>query len=373
MNSAPGTSPFASLRRLDPFFMAAVLALMTIGVLFIYSASTRNEELILNTMSRRQILWGLFGIACLLGVVVFDYRRLASPAWMVYGGCLVLLVLVLVMGKKVYGAYRWLNLFGVAIQPSEFAKLGTVLMLASFLGQAGRDNGTFTTVLQTLGLIALPQALILQQPDLGTAITLVPVAVIMMFVGGVRVKHLLILAAIGLALLPLAWLGLGDYQRERLHVFFDPGRDPLGSGWNKIQSEIAVGSGGVSGKGYLQGTQNVLGFLPRTVAPTDFIFSVIAEETGFVGTVMILLLYAVVLWGGLRAAVRSRDRFGRLVAVGVMTLLFFHLFVNMAMTIGLMPVTGIPLPLISYGGSFMVCTLAGLGLVQSVYARRLRR
>jgi rod shape determining protein RodA len=156
-------------------------------------------------------------------------------------------------------------------------------------------------------------------------------------------------------------------------VFFDPARDPLGSGWNKIQSEIAVGSGGMAGKGYLKGTQNVLGFLPRTVAPTDFIFSVIAEETGFIGSVLLLSLYAMLVWGGLRAALRARDKFGRLLAVGVVVLMFVHLFVNMAMTIGLMPVTGLPLPLISYGGSFMVCTMVGLGLVQSVYVRRVRR
>jgi rod shape determining protein RodA len=171
----------------------------------------------------------------------------------------------------------------------------------------------------------------------------------------------------------VAWLLLHDYQKDRILVFLDPSRDPLDAGWNTVQSAIAVGSGGLTGKGYLRGTQNILGFLPRTVAPTDFIFSVIAEETGFLGSLTLLLLFAVLAFGGMRAALRARDKFGRLLAVGVTVLVMFHVFVNMAMTIGLMPITGIPLPLVSYGGSFMVCTLAMLGIVQSVYVRRVRR
>jgi rod shape determining protein RodA len=226
---------------------------------------------------------------------------------------------------------------------------------------------------QVLLILSIPFLLIVKQPDLGTAMTLIPLAVAMMFVAGVPTRYLVILGLVGICLLPVGWFALGDYQKERIMVFFDPARDPLGSGWNKIQSEIAVGSGGIAGKGYLKGTQNILGFLPRTVAPTDFIFSVIAEELGFVGSALLLSLFATLVVGGLRAALRARDKFGRLLAVGVVVLMFFHAFVNMSMTIGLMPVTGIPLPLISYGGSFMVCTMVGLGLVQSVYVRRVRR
>jgi rod shape determining protein RodA len=166
---------------------------------------------------------------------------------------------------------------------------------------------------------------------------------------------------------------LDDYQKERILVFFNPGRDPLGAGWNKIQSEIAVGSGGLTGKGYLKGTQNVLGYLPRTVAPTDFIYSVIAEEMGFLGSSLILALYAAILVAGVRVAWRAPDTFGRLLTMGVVTMLFSHVFVNVAMTIGLMPITGLPLPLISYGGSFMLSTMLALGMVQSVNIRRVRR
>jgi rod shape determining protein RodA len=202
---------------------------------------------------------------------------------------------------------------------------------------------------------------------------LVPVTLALLYVGGVPLRYLFILGGIGLLLSPLGWFVLDGYQKERILVFFDASRDPLGAGWNKIQSEIAVGSGGWSGKGLLMGTQNILGFLPRTVAPTDFIFSVIAEESGFIGVALVLGLYAVLIICGIRAALSARDTLGRMLAAGVVTSLFCHMFVNVAMTVGLAPITGLPLPLISYGGSFMVCTMTGLGLVQSVYVRRLER
>ena len=361
------------LKRIDWIFVTAMVALMVTGILFIYSASYRNENSPLTALSQRQAVWAIVGFSCFLCVALADYQRAGDAAWWGFGACIVLLVMVLVMGKKVYGAYRWLNLFGVQVQPSEFAKLGTLVILARFLSQPSRDVTEPRVLVQVLLILALPFLLIVKQPDLGTALTLVPLAVALMFVAGVPVRYLVILGLVGLCLLPFGWFALGEYQKERIMVFFDSSRDPLGSGWNKIQSEIAVGSGGIAGKGYLKGTQNILGFLPRTVAPTDFIFSVIAEELGFAGSALLLLLFATLVVGGLRAALRARDKFGRLLAVGVVVLMFFHMFVNMAMTIGLMPVTGIPLPLISYGGSFMVCTMVGLGLVQSVYVRRVRR
>ncbi len=359
--------------RLDWSFLLAIGLLITTGILFIYSASFRNDEHVLSAMARRQIVWALVGGTCFVVAALTDYRKLGESSWLIFIGCIILLVLVLLIGKKVYGAYRWLNLFGIQIQPSEFAKLGTVIMMASYMGQPSRDVTSPKTLLTALGLLAIPFVLIMEQPDLGTAMTLVPATLVILFAAGTPMKYLGVLALIGVLALPVGWFTLDPYQKERIHVFFDPGRDPLGTGWNKIQSEIAVGSGGMTGKGYLQGTQNVLGYLPRTVAPTDFIFSVIAEEMGFVGSALLLSLYAVLLIGGMRAAWGARDKLGRLLAAGFVTLLFFHVFVNMGMTIGLMPVTGIPLPLISYGGSFMICTMSGLGIVQSVYARRFRR
>jgi rod shape determining protein RodA len=361
------------VKRMDWLFLAVVLALVATGVAFIYSASFRNEDSPLSALTQRQLLWALAGLAIFVLALLTDYHRAGDVAWVFYGVCLVLLVLVLVMGVKIYGAHRWLNLFGVQLQPSEFAKLATLIVVARYLSEPSRDPADPRTLLAVLGLVLAPFVLILRQPDLGTATMLVPVTFVLLYVAGVPVRYLLVLAALGAIAAVPGWFFLNDYQRERVLVFLDPGRDPLGTGWNSIQSSIAVGSGGLLGKGYMMGTQNILGFLPRTVAPSDFIFSVIAEETGFVGSLVLLTLFAALIGGCMRAALASRDKFGRLLAVGVITLLFGHIFVNIAMTVGLMPVKGLPLPLISYGGSFMVCTLAGLGLVQSVYARRFRR
>jgi rod shape determining protein RodA len=361
------------LQRLDWIFVGSIIALILVGMLFIFSASNSSEDSPFSAMTQRQFVWGIVGLLCFTAVAYLDYHRWQDAAWWAYVACGLLLVLVLLhLGPKRYGAYRWLSLFGIQIQPSEFMKLGVLFALARFLSQPSRDVTEPVCLVQVLAIVGLPFVMVFKQPDLGTALMLVPLAVVMMYVAGVPAKYLAILALVGLCVLPVGWFMLNDYQHERVRVFLDPGRDPLGSGWNKIQSEIAVGSGGFSGKGYLKGTQNVFGFLPRTVAPTDFIFSVIAEESGFVGSALLLALYATLVWGGLRAALRARDKFGRLLAAGVVTLLFFHVFVNMAMTIGLMPVVGIPLPLVSYGGSFMLCTMAGLGIVQSVYVRRPR-
>ena len=226
------------------------------------------------------------------------------------------------------------------------------------------------TVWVALGLVGLPLVLIMIEPDLGSAMVLMPIGFGLMFVAGVRVKHLVLVTLLGMALTPLAWLKLKDYQKDRLTVFLNPNRDPLGDGWNLNQSLIAVGSGGVSGKGYLQGTQNLLGYLPRTVTPNDFLFSVIAEEKGFVGSACVVGLYAVILFSGLRIAANARDRLGMLLATGVVAMLFFHVFINVGMTIGLMPVTGLPLPLLSYGGSFVLASMTALGLLQNVWIHR---
>jgi rod shape determining protein RodA len=358
---------------MDWWQMVSMLLLMVVGVLFIYSACFRNDDLPVPGFYKKQILWCAVGLAFFLATVVIDYHQLGENAVWLYAGCLILLVLVLFIGKKVYGAYRWLSFFGVQVQPSELAKLGTIIMLARFLSRPARDMRRFGTTFKAMLIMAGPFLLIVAEPDLGTAAVLIPITLGMLFTAGVPLRILSLILLVGLLMLPVGWQGLNDYQKERIMVFVDPGRDPLDAGWNKIQSEIAVGSGGLTGKGYLKGTQNVLGFLPRTVAPTDFIYSVIAEEMGFVGGATVLGLFMVLLFGCSRAALRARDRFGRLLIMGITTMLFCHVFVNIAMTIGLMPITGLPLPLISYGGSFMVSTMLALGLIQSVYVRRHRR
>lgn len=365
--------PLHRLAQLDWGFIVTVAALILTGIAFILSASIRTEDVTITDLTQRQILWASVGVALLLALVMADYRKICDASWAAYLAGIVLLILVLFVGKKVYGAVRWLNLFGVQIQPSEFAKLGTILALAKYLGSPGRSLDSVKTLAGALLIIALPFLLIARQPDLDTALSFVPVCFAMMFVAGVPLRYLFGLVLLGgLAAIP-GWFLMSPFQHERVLVFFDPGRDPLGSGWNSIQSGIAVGSGGLTGKGYMMGTQNILGFLPRTVAPTDFIFSVIAEETGFVGSVVLLCLFAALLTGCLRAAMASRDKLGRLLCTGVAAMLFFHVFLNIGMTVGLMPIAGLPLPLVSYGGSFMMCTMMGLGIVQSVYVRRIRR
>jgi rod shape determining protein RodA len=361
------------LRRSDWVLTLSVLALVVIGVLFIYSAAFQRADLPVNRMYQRQILWALIGLTGYATLAMTDYRRLADAAWWIYAIAIVLLILVLVIGKQVYGASRWLGLFGIQIQPAEFTKLAVALGIARYWSAPGRNLEGPGSFIVALTIAAIPFLLIARQPDLGTAMTLLPITLCILFAGGVRLKYLIILFIIGLLFLPIGWFSLGDYQRERILVFMDPGRDPYGAGWNKMQSEIAVGSGGLTGKGYLKGTQNVLGYLPRTVAPTDFIFSVIAEEKGFMGAAGVLGLYGIVLLCGIRTALVAQDKLGRLLAVGITGMIFFHVFVNTAMTIGLMPITGLPLPLMSYGGSFMVSMMLGFGILQSISIRRIRR
>lgn len=358
----------------DWFAILLVAGLLATGLTFIYSASWRGEELgIVGAWFSKQIWGAAIGAGIALALVMTDYRHWIRQAWWLYLISLVLLVLVLVVGKKVYGAYRWLDLFGIPVQPSEFAKLALVLVLARMLGRPGARPRAFGTVLLALFLTILPFVLILKEPDLGTAMVLLPTVVLMLIAAGAAWSQLLGLGALCAALSPLGWFVLGDYQRERILTFLDPSRDPLDSGWNALQSAIAVGSGGLSGKGFLNGTQNVLGFLPRTVSPSDFIFPVLAEETGFIGASLLLLAFAALLTCYIRTAATTKDPAGSLLATGIASLLFCHVFVNIGMTIGLLPITGLPLPLVSSGGSFMVSTLAGFGLVQSVHVRRMRR
>ncbi len=379
------------LRYIDWMMSPACIALLVIGVLFVYSACYVSEDRPVRTLYARQLVWAIVGVAAYLGVALVDYEKLARMAWWLYGTGIALLVLVLLIGRTMYGAQRWLMLFGengIGIQPAELAKLATVLALARRLDRSEHDVAHPRTFVTLLGMVGLPVLLIMKQPDLGTAMVFVPAAFAMMLVAGVPFRYLGGLVLIGVVFVMVllaavflperlgaspelqarcrAMTGLGDYQVRRIEVFFHPDEDPLGAGWNKMQSEIAVGSGGAFGKGFLKGTQNILGFLPRSVAPTDFIYSVIAEEKGFVGSVVVIALFTIVVVRAGVTAVYAADRFGRLVCVGVMAVFFCHVFINIAMTIGVMPITGLPLPLLSYGGSFMVVTMTGLGLIQSV-------
>lgn len=382
------------LRRLNIPLLTAMLLLLGVGIVFIYSAAYGLAGQSGALLYQKQIGWVALGLVCFLGFALTDYHHLTRYAWLFYALGLILLVLVFVpyVGVKMYGAKRWIQLAGMRFfQPAELMKIALVIVLARLFGHPGRNVARRRYAALGAGLTLLPVLLIAKQPDLGSAMIFLPVLLAVMFAAGVPAKTILaFLAAGGLAvlvvlaviLLPprcgleeqehkqlLARAGISAYQRERILVFFDSRRDPLGSGWNKAQSQIAVGSGGLAGKGFLQGTQNILGFLPRPVTPTDFVFSVIAEEKGFIGALAVLTIFGVLIYGGLRAAFVAGDKMGRLLCVGFLAMLFGHIFINLAMTIGLLPITGIPLPLLSYGGTFMVSTMAALGMVQSVYIR----
>jgi rod shape determining protein RodA len=372
---------FRPLLRLDWALVLAMCALLVGGIMFIYSSSFRAAELPVSPLYQKQLRFALLGVAAFVAMALLDYRRLRDYAWLLYAIGLIGLVLVLVpgVGKKMYGAVRWISFAGTQVQPSELAKLATILVLARFLSNPERDPERFSYIAAAFLLVLPPVLLILKEPDLSTASVLLAVTLIMLFAAGVPMRRfgaLALLAVIvvgtllGLLFLLPDWVPHLGYVKERLLVFFDPGRDPLKTGWNAIQSALAVGSGGLTGKGFLQGTQDVLGYLPRTVSANDFIFPVIAEEVGFVGSAVLLSLYAIVLLAGIRAAAAAEDKMGRLLAVGLTGLLFCHVFVNIAMTIGLLPIMGIPLPLVSYGGTFVVGAMGALGLVQSVFVRR---
>lgn len=362
------------LARLDWTMVLAVGVLLAIGVLFIYSAGFQREDLPINSFHKKQLVWVVVGVIMFLSTALIDYRNYISSAVWIYAISIVLLVAVFIVGTKVNGSYRWLRIGGFNLQPSEFAKIATLIALAAYVAHPARSVRNARHLLGAVALVGLPFLLIVKEPDLGTSMVLVPITMVILFAAGLSWRLLFLLIIIGIfVVLPLGVMTLDDYQQERIMVFFHPDRDPQGAGWNKMQSEIAVGSGGFSGKGYLKGTQNVLGFLPRTVAPTDFIFSVIGEEMGFMGSSLLLFLYATLFMSIARAAIRARDRQGRFLALGVLGMLFTHVFINIAMTVGLMPITGLPLPLISYGGSFMLSTMIALGLTQSVYIRRRER
>ena len=376
--------------RQNWWMTAAIVALLVVGVLFIHSATHLRTDRT-RFLDIQQIRWAMGGMAVDWATIWLDYRRLRDAAWAFYGLVVALLVAVLVVGAKIYGARRWLTAFGLVVQPSELAKLAVIVTLATWLAARGR-GATPPSIWKAFALAALPMALILKEPDLGTALVFVPITMAMLFTGGASWRPLLALIVAGAlavtALLSIVLLpemldmrperqealfhrvGLSHYQRDRIEVFLRPDSDPLGAGWNRRQSEIAIGSGGMWGRGYMQGRQNLLGFLPRTVSPTDFIFAVIAEETGFAGDAALLGLYVVLLGCGLMAALQAPDLMGRVLCVGITTLIFSHVFINVAMTGGLLPVTGIPLPLVSYGGTFLVSTLFTLGLVQSVHVRK---
>lgn len=378
------------LRRFDWLLFAAMLALVAVGTVTIYSAGHARAAAFFHGVWRSNLTTAGFGLVLYFVLAAFDYRKyldfLAVPA---YALSLVCLVAVLLVGEEVYGGRRWLWFF----QPSEISKLGVIALLASLLG--GRWFtwlGGFRGFLLTGVLIGVPALLILAEPDLGTTLTLVPAAVVILFVAGVWRKGLVTLLAAGsLALvavlgavyeaekpgvLPerraqiLRYVPLKPHQVKRVRVFLFPEEDLRGAGWNLRQAKLSIGSGGYAGKGIGKGELNHLKYLPPSISMNDFIFCVYAEETGFVGSLVLLTLFGVLLVSGCRIAAVAADERGRLLALGFTTLVFAHVYINIAMSIGLVPITGLPLPFVSSGRTFLLTVMCGLGLVQSVALHR---
>jgi rod shape determining protein RodA len=345
--------------------LLVALALSVVGAATVHSASA---ELPVDYLPR-QATWVAIGVVLLALVFSVDYQRLASLALPIYLVGLALLALVLQFGAVRDGARRWFDIGPFALQPSEIAKLATILLLAQYL--SGRE-GPYLRLRELAVcalIVGLPMGLIALEPDLGGALMLMPAAVVMPLVAGVRPRLLVVLAVVGMVLLGAVWtFGMHDYQRQRVTSFLDPEGDPLGAGYQVRQSKIAVGSGELLGRGYMQGTQSQLRFLP--VRHTDFIFSVLAEEWGFLGVAFVLGLYAVFLFGAAEVACRARDRLGILLTMGVLAVLGFHILYNTAMVIGLVPITGIPLPFLSYGGTFMMFCYVATGIILGVDFRR---
>jgi rod shape determining protein RodA len=370
--ATPATDRWA-IRHIDLVLVGAAVALAAIGLFAIYSATHQSlaaVDLDPGRFVKRQVTFLAVGLVVLLLAASFDYRLLKVYAGIIYVSSLVLLLLVRTpLGTSVKGAQRWFELFGFQLAPSEIAKIALIAMLAAFLSEI-RGDLTLRDVFRASGLAAIPAFLVFLQPDLGTSIVFAAILVGMLVVAGARARYLGILALTAAVLIVSGFqVGLvREYQIERLTAFLDPGSADAAALHNREQAEIAIGSGGLTGVGFLQGTQTNLDFVPEQ--HTDFVFTVVGEEFGFVGAFSLLLLYALLLWRAIRIALISRDPFGTLLATGIVSMLALQIFVNIGMNVGIMPITGIPLPFVSYGGSSLLLNCAAIGLLLNVHMRR---
>ena len=353
--------------HIDWALLIAILALCSLGVAMVFSTTsdpTRGNSHLYITQ-----LYAIgLGMLAMVVTLTLDYRTFTDKSHLIYIGLLAILLYVLFLGTVQMGARRWIPIGGFNLQPSEFAKVGVALVLAKYFGE-NRGMPTWTDLAIAGGLTCLPLALIAREPDLGTAVTLIPVFLAIAYLAGMQMRILGYMALSLVLLAPVAWkFALKDYQKSRISTFIDPTQDARGAGYQQIQARITVGSGGLAGKGYMQGTQGQLRFLP--VAHNDFIFSVLAEEQGFAGVIVALGLYLFVILRSLEAARLAKDRLGSYLVLGVLASFTFQVVYNITMSAGLAPVKGLTLPLMSYGGSSMIATLAGFGLVLNVRMRR---
>jgi rod shape determining protein RodA len=349
------------LRQINPWIVALIILLASIGFLMLYSAANGN----MHPWAIKQIIRFSIGLVLMFGIAIVDTRSWMSFAYPLYFVSLILLIGVEIMGFLGKGAIRWIDLYFIQLQPSELMKIALILALARYFHKRPLDDiRQMKALIIPIALILLPTLLAMRQPDLGTAIILILCGVTIFFTAGVQWWKFAITGGGVLAAIPVIWNFLYDYQKKRILTFLNPENDITNAGYHITQSKIALGSGGIMGKGFLQGSQSHLNFLPEK--QTDFIFTMFSEEFGLIGSIFLLGLYAILLAYGFHVAMASRNSFGRFVAIGITTTVFLYVFINMAMVMGMLPVVGIPLPLISYGGTALLTLLMGQGLIFSV-------
>ena len=368
----------APIRHMDPALLLTAFILVAFGAAMVFSATANKPDQVgadPATFLKRQVIYALIGVFVLIGISSFDYRILKGLSVFVYGATVIALGLVLTpLSDPVGGAKRWITFGSFQAQPSEFAKIAVILVLAAYLSQRSADKKEdirARDIAISLGLVALPAALVFVEPDLGTMMVFVAMTGAILLIGGAKLRHFAALFGLGLVAVVFALQAglIQDYQIDRLTTFLDPNPDLQSEGWNQAQAKIAIAGGGLRGVGLDRAnTLTNLDYVPEQ--HTDFIFTAIGEQLGFIGSATMLALFALLIWRALRIAAMSRDLFGALVATGIAALWSFQVFVNVGMTLGIMPITGIPLPFISYGGSSLIMNFAAVGLLHSVHMRR---
>lgn len=357
------------IQNFDWGILSITIILIVIGLVTLYSAVTPGAPPSQKPLYFKQFIWFGVGVTAMVVAFLVNYRVLERWSNALYGGCIGLLILVFFIGKTVAGSRRWLILGPVSLQPSELTKIVVIIVLSSYYAKVANPKGMgFRELIKPLILTVIPFFLIVKQPDLGTGLLIGLIAASITIFAKIRRRTLVYILTGCAVSIPLVWSFLKGYQKQRILTFLRPDSDPLGSGYHIIQSKIAIGSGMITGKGFLKGTQNALSFLPEQ--HTDFIFSVLSEEWGFIGSATLLLLFLLLILWGLRIAYRSKDPFGTLLSIGITSMIFLQVIINIGMVTGLMPVVGVPLPFISYGGSSMITVMISIGLLMNVSMRR---
>ncbi|MEZ5690842.1 MAG: rod shape-determining protein RodA [Rickettsiales bacterium] len=353
------------LKEINWFIVLVMTAIAIMGLAMMLSAGGGEDTIYFS----QQLTRFCAAFVMMIIIAILPMRLFLDYAYLAYFGCLIILIVVDIAGHIGMGAQRWIKFGGVNLQPSEFMKLAVILVLARYFHKIYHDDiKRIPFLIIPLLIIAVPAVFILRQPNLGTTIVLSTVGITMCFLAGMQLRYFIGSGALILMSMPVIWHFMHGYQKKRVLTFLDPQQDPLGAGYNILQSMIAIGSGGLLGKGYMRGTQSQLDFLPEK--HTDFIFTMLTEELGFAGGIVLLSLYMVLLFTGIMVGIRSKNQFGAMIAGGVVTLLFIHVLINCAMVMGMLPVVGLPLPLMSYGGSIMVSSVCAIGLLLNAYINR---